>query len=186
MRRAVLLVAVLVASPALAGCLESGPAPGSGGDAGEGDHVFEADGLVLRLDRDREAIEPGERVHVNASVTNEGEAAVAYREGCRHEWSVAVLDEGGDEVNWSRPMATCEGFSWERLDPGESLPFPHEEGAKPFPWNGTIWDGEDWVDADPGRYRMAVTFEYEPDGNEDSEGLEELPGSVNVTVEERS
>lgn len=186
MRRTALLAAMLLASTALAGCLESGPAPGSDGPDGSQSEA-RADGLVLRMSRDRAAIAPGETVHVNASVTNEGEETVAYREGCRHEWSVDVLDPAGRSVNWSRPMATCEGFSWEELDPGASLPFPHRSGAQPFPWNGTLWDDDRdrWVDAEPGTYAMEIAFEYTPDGSQDSGNLERLSSTVNVTVEDR-
>lgn len=176
-------MALLLAAPAWAGCLESGPAPGT--DDGSGEAEARADGLVLRMRRDRAAITPGETVHVNASVTNEGSSAVGYREGCRHEWSVEVLDPDGDPVNWSRPMAMCQGFDPSELAPGESLPFPHRSGAQPFAWNGTLWDDEDdrWYDAPPGTYAVAITFTYSPDGSEDFENLEHLTGKVNVTVE---
>lgn len=184
MRRTLLLAVALVGALALAGCLESGPAPGGGPQAADGDAEARADGLVLRLNRDRRSIEPGQVVHVNASVTNEGEAAVAYRQGCRHAWSVAVHEEGGGEVNWSRPMAMCEGFSWQELEPGETLSFPHASGAKPFRWNGTLWDDDErrWVAAPAGDYAVRIGFEYTPDGARDSSKLRELAASATVTV----
>lgn len=185
MRRTAALAGFLLASLALAGCIGSGPGAGPSGGEGPADGEARADGLVLRLDRDRGTIAPGETVHVNASVANEGESDVAYREGCRHEWSVDVLDPDGEPVNWSRPMATCEGFSWERLEAGESLPFPHYSGAEPFPWNGTVWDADRdrWREVEPGTYAVEIAFEYNPDG-EDSGDLERLAAQVDVTVED--
>jgi hypothetical protein len=186
MRRTVLpviLAATLVGSMGLAGCLESGTTPDADPQAG-GDADARADGLALQLSRDRPSISPGETVHVNASVTNEGQDAVGYREGCFHEWNVAVLHDG-DEVNWSRPMATCDGFSWQNLEPGETLPYPHVSGQKPFRWNGTLWDGEDrrWADAPAGDYQVRIGFEYTPDGAHESGQLTTIAGSATVTVD---
>lgn len=181
MKRLALLVAILVAAPALGGCLESGPVAG-GGDGGSGDAEARSDGLVLELDQDRDRIEPGETVRVNASVTNEGEDAVGYREGCRHEWSVAVEDDSGEEINWTRPVAMCEGFSWASLEAGETLTFPTADSQHPFPWNGTVWDGDEWVPAEDGDYRMVMSFEYTPEGSQDSSDLRKLNASVTVTV----
>lgn len=185
MRRAALLATVLLAALAVAGCLGSGNEPGPNPQAADGDAQARADGLLLNLERDRGTIAPGESVHVNASVTNEGDSAVAYREGCRHEWNVAVREKGGGEVNWTRPVATCSGFSWREFAAGETLPFPHVSGARPFQWNGTVWDGDEsrWVDAPDGDYALQIGFEYTPDGSEKSSQLEEIAAAVTVTVD---
>lgn len=182
MRRTTLLAAALAAGLALAGCLQGAPVPGDGGDDGSaGDADARADGVHLVLERDRASITPREEhVYVNATATNEGDDTIHYREGCRHEWSVDVLDEDGDEVEWTRPLATCEGFSRAKLEPGESLTFPTADVDHPFRWNGTVWDGERYVDAEPGDYDVRITFHYQL---EEEGAVHDLAAAVTVTVE---
>jgi hypothetical protein len=128
-----------------------------------------------------DAIAPGETVYVNATATNVGDVPVEHRVGCGHAWSVTVTGPDGEEVQAHRPMASCLGFSWERLEPDASVPYPNPDGRSPWTWNGTVWNGSGYEEAEPGDYTVAFSFPWRDQGAEDAR---ETSASVVVTVTE--
>lgn len=154
------------------------PGDGEDGDGDPGDGGG-SPGIRVHAEANRSTMEPGETVAVNLTAENGGSRTVEYRSGCAHTWNVTVEREDGEAVQVRRPRARCLGFTWERMEPGEVVPYPGEGAQHPFVWNGTVWNGSAYEPAEPGNYTIRGTFPYRagPDG----ETLR-VDGAVEVTL----
>lgn len=127
------------------------------------------DGLEVAARADREAIAPGEPVHVNYTVRNAGNRTVWYNDVCGSDWTVDVLEADGDRVRYTPHRMRCLALAWTRLEPGETHSYSYRQ-QDVFAWNGTVWndsasDGHEYrngtyEDAAAGTYTLRGTFRY--------------------------
>lgn len=149
-------VAWIVVAVALAGCVGSGvgfdaddPDTGPLTENREVDH-----GIELTATIDPGSVAPDEPVDVRLLARNVGDEPVDYREGCWHEWSLRIVAVEGDEA-YGYPEVRCQGFSMERLEPGEEHGFAFDVAP------------EDWTsgEAPPsGMYRLETAFDFRDRG----------------------
>lgn len=126
---------------------------------------------VVRVEADRATLHDGERVLVNATVTNPTQRSFRYQAGgCGDVLAFQISTSQGTAFP---PRADCQPPVYEtNLAPGQSL-----QGSAA--WNGK-WYGADGVGTlDPGTHTITVAFAYT-----DGEGLAGVATtSVNVTVQ---
>lgn len=146
---------------------------GGAPDDGDGSKASDGGSVEAQGSASRDEIQPGETVHANFTATNTGDETVEHRTGCGHAWDVTVTDESGAEVETHRPRGTCMGFSYEELAPDESV----SEG---WTWNGTVWNGSAYEEAEPGDYTVEASFPYRTADDETRTAAAE----VTVTVTE--
>lgn len=187
---------MLLAPPALAGCLTAEPSsgePGAGGlgSAPEGELAARAHGLALYVDANRSSIQPGEPVVVDYTVRNEGDATVWYNDACRTTWTASVQDAEGGPVQHTPYTYRCLALAWTSLEPGETVSYERRDGAAGFAWNGTLWEGTgsgngsaeagngSYEPVDPGNYTLRGTFRYALERGGD---LRNLTGVATVQV----
>lgn len=156
--RALHVMPILIAV-ALAGCV--GPGLGLGADdPGTGpltENRTVDQGVELTATIDPGSAAPDEPVDTRFRARNVGDEPVRYREGCWNEWSLEIVAVEGDD-RYRYPQATCQGFSQEKLEPGEV----HEAAFEMAP--------DDWSSErspPPGMYRLDVGFAFQDRGPRD-------------------
>lgn len=150
---------------------QAAPAPPDGGTEGDDGGA----NVTVNATGDRSGIQPGETVRVDFTAENVGDATVYRRQGCGFSWEVSVHEADGDEVQAHKPRPHCMGYGWVSMDPGETV-------STSFGWNGTVWNGSAYRDADPGNYTVRGVLVWS--SHEEGDEARQAAGNVTVRVSE--